>query len=394
LLKYFGILFFIINAITVAGQSDFKKGFIQLTDQRIVPGYVKSLKGVSSNFTCVFKESEFSEEIQFSPDNLLSFGNDYGEFYASKIIPFGEDSIRVFVRRIIEGRANLFEVLQRLFIEKDTLFLELTNVINNGQETRSYVGTLNFLLDECERILPFLKSIQNSKVPWKDNVTKGIEIFNTCDKPLSKIKSVRLNLSPFMGLNYSRTNFSISNDPSLKFYSSHKYYNQSLLMAGLDLELSVPKISNQISVAFGVWYTSTQIDFSSSSPTEFNEYKNYSKELLIPIGLTWTLNSKKKISEFITARIAKIISLSEDSKRIQELNTAGNIYTYESSFSENRLAPAVILGIGLSYNLSDLKLFFGANYVHRNSNVSFTNSGNQELKRTNNSGLVTLGLTF
>ncbi|MCD4730690.1 MAG: hypothetical protein K8R74_08830 [Bacteroidales bacterium] len=148
------ILFLLINFCSFS-QSDYQPGYVIKTNSDTLIGLInnKSLKKLSKS--CIFKETEKSQQQKYNPEDLIGYKFTNGKYYISKKIYSNDNSKYVFLEFLINGKADLFYLKdtdgQHYFIqnENDSLY-ELLNTnsdifVNSNRyirENKEYIGIL------------------------------------------------------------------------------------------------------------------------------------------------------------------------------------------------------------------------------------------------------------
>jgi hypothetical protein len=111
-------------------------GFIVTLEKDTIRGFIREGTDAELTSGITFKKMTDSEEVEYLPPSILSFGFDYGRTFKQFFIPGkadGGDSIAVFAKRTLEGKINLYTVSKKKQNEPD-IFL-----VNNQTDRTIYL---------------------------------------------------------------------------------------------------------------------------------------------------------------------------------------------------------------------------------------------------------------
>jgi hypothetical protein len=205
-MKRFGIiiLLWIIIINNSLAQENFKKGYIIDNSGEKVIGFLLNVPDKELTCSIRFKKSIDSDKVaSYSPIEIKGFvfenGRRFESFYIpeySKYTPNEKDSIKVFLKVIIGGKVNLFELRKnyfkkRYFINKNNeLIYELTkpskNIVTDigklQAEKNEYIGILNYFFSDCQKMFNKTNNIRLNQKSLRDVIIE----YNQCIDPGKK----------------------------------------------------------------------------------------------------------------------------------------------------------------------------------------------------------------
>lgn len=240
----------------VLSQEGYKEGFVLLTEQDTIYGFIENNTGYENSASCNFRKSIDDTVRLFSPDEIFGYYFNEGKYFVSKEY----ESQRQFYEFLVDGRLSVYlkqdrDLSNHYFIERDSLpFRELTyisgiTVDDDGIQRVSASKTHNSLLSYYTSDYPQLKQAAMSmSKPGNSSLIRFAKEYHnaTClDKPCKiyekKVKPV-LELEIIGGVSYV-------------FKDSTGFMPEKSFGAGaLMLNVMVPKISESIYFGVGLGY--------------------------------------------------------------------------------------------------------------------------------------------
>ena len=213
-------LFFLSLGYIAYSQKDFIPGFIILSSNDTISGYIAAQTDNLNCQECLFKESEEDKWRKYSPETISGYRFENGRFYISKSIVTDSISKLVFVEFLVNGKSNLYYYREgeknKYFVEKDNS--ELTELIYNeiyfineyGDEKvkydERYKGALRYIYRDNPEIYPAINKTHfdhNSLIKiskkYHENVCPDEECIIYAKTTRNKVF-----FGPKIGLTYSR----------------------------------------------------------------------------------------------------------------------------------------------------------------------------------------------
>ena len=305
--------FLILFFITESHAQDMRPGYVVLSSNDTLRGYIDYLPNDQLINSCRFSENEKVALVQYEPDQVKSFRYDQDKLMIAKEKYFEpdeyEDGQLVFYEQIVRGRASLYKLNNDYYLEKDTSFIKLKNekmTISNEngtfeKESKDYLKALGFYMADCPDLREQVFSVDLSE----KSLTRIIRKYNDCQESnYSFFKGEKagfeLEYAPYAG--YEMTFF--NNKPgNFEHYYLDANPNYSGFQLGIKAYISNPRLSEQFALSVGLGYLNWSADYSYSVRKTFNasirnrwehtELDIKMSMLEIPIGIQYRIGGAK-----------------------------------------------------------------------------------------------------
>jgi hypothetical protein len=269
------LLLFFFQILKVYGQNDYYS-----TDSTTSVGIKLIDGGVRTNSRfCQIKKNE--EIIQYSPYEVKEYGFKDGRNYFSRIIIVDNKEQKVFLERLNKGKIILYYYKdkngKKFFIEKDKAQLV---ELNNDNTNHSFVDSIKFYTNDCEKVKDRLKLIKYRK----KSLSRFINQYNSCkNKP---IPHIRYGVS--IGYAVSQPLDSKIKDD---FLNSAVFANDKALTMGLFLD--IPILHSHFSFHPEVYYQKNAFSSHSESISSVDDVVINATSINIPLLIRYTLPTVK-----------------------------------------------------------------------------------------------------
>jgi opacity protein-like surface antigen len=156
-----------------------KPGFIITLDGDTLRGLVRDRSDLSEQV--LFKAEAASNFTSYTPDDIAAFAIEDEYFYEVKSV----NKKKIFLLTLVKGTLSLYQLRERLYyIEKEngTLYpLEKKDTIidNKFREDKRYIGVLQYLMPNCERVTRDLKTVKFTSA----DLFEIVKDYNLCINP-------------------------------------------------------------------------------------------------------------------------------------------------------------------------------------------------------------------
>lgn len=106
--NYLIIAFLFLFDLNVFSQSDYQKGYVQITETDTLYGLINYKSDESNNKVCYFKKEEGAEIQKFLPGKIFGYRFLEGKYYVSKEVTNKNETATIFVECLFKGKVSLF----------------------------------------------------------------------------------------------------------------------------------------------------------------------------------------------------------------------------------------------------------------------------------------------
>lgn len=328
------------------------------------------ITAVSKAYKHCYYLDEDGNEITYSSSEIEEFGiYDYAQFRSLQ----GKTDRNEFYEIVIGGKITLYQNSEKFYIEKDTLFFNITPNNkgfdkNGNQITYRYkqLGLIRLAVSDCGQIFQKV----DKRVKDRKSFIKIIKEYNKCaddnyisyseDRPWTKIE-----FGPYASIIYSKASFIINNtDGGYSSVLHNTDFNPSILPAvGINFLVFSPRVSKnfgfEISPNFSYHsYFASQSIQSTNSVINYYDIDMHYYSINLPVGLQirfagagYSLGIKTGISfNYVFNSSLKVL--------LEEYLTSEDVYTYlypEVELNNNQLG--FYGGLSTNINKGILKPF-------------------------------------
>lgn len=345
-MKYFVFLFkvFAIGIAQCYGQEALQPGFVVTHQQDTLYGWIENKGDTHSSKECIFRESENSSAVKYTPEDILTYRMEGSKYYVAQSLP--DNGKKVFLEYLIEGQIDLFfyrstEGDHYLIQDNNNELVELydkkTTVYKEGKryelKSRKYTHQLKYALSETPELY---EKIDRLSLSHKSLILL-IKIYhqkNCGDSCLHYVKSLpkaKTTLGPLIGVNFytlhiddaqiipfshtDASNFRIFNDS----YIQHKHVTRSLCPSlGLFINRTLPFDHQNLSFQYELMYNKQSI----RSHTTYAHWVKANYE-----------NQKVPFQEVVIDSDIKV-----------DISSLGNTFTLRYIVNSSRFSPALYFG--------------------------------------------------
>jgi hypothetical protein len=277
-------------------QHDFREGFCITNSHDTISGFINYEEALGSIKRVKFKKKKKDEAYYYYPADVVAFGF-YGDKYYESIL-MEDESSRVFMQVLVRGLATLYKYNGNFFIRKGDSFKPLEAkeklVEVEGRTylrpSKAYIGTLNYLLFDCEEVHNDIKSI---KVVEK-SLIKLVKKYNNCmGAPQQVYKEQKpwssLAFEPAFGLvSSSLTKTTWKNNLSVR--ETERGIAQSLFrpFGGITVDISSPRVVESLSLQLGLFYLQPHYYAEPGPGRLIPDTDIQLQELKFPLSLRYT----------------------------------------------------------------------------------------------------------
>lgn len=315
-------LFFL--TLICSAQRDFREGFVIKQPGDTLFGLINYRGGTRDYATCIFKESDNNETINYTPDDISGFGFPGDRLFVSKIVePVSTNTTKTFIEVLVRGAVSLYTYNGRYFIQKeDAQLYELavakSEILKDGQKaiivTKKYLGVLSMVLSDCEEARDMIPDVTLDERP----LTKLAEAYNICvNSPYETILSGKSKIKFSFGLSAGLVNSHLDIFSRIRSdqvsYVDVPYGRSNSFQPRLSLDLSFPRFSERLSFTAEVSYFKSSFNSSTiyEYPGEINQEITVTiglEQLTIPVGFRYTFLAGK-ISPYANLGFLNTINL-------------------------------------------------------------------------------------
>jgi hypothetical protein len=326
------------------------------TDSLIISG-VKLVEGgeiINSRF-CQIKKGE--SIIRFTPEEITEYGFGNGVSYFSREIKLNGTPVRVFLRRLVQGKINLYSFkneLVRMYIIEDENMMLTYIPIKEFTTRQNYRDVLSQAMADCPATENTIKLVRFNH----HSMTELVNRYNNCiDKPFPYFR-----FGILAGYQLSRLNVpgKFKNDLTYQF----KYKYESSIHAGAFAE--IPIRTSDFSVFTEVSFSKVGYSYTRRTNRTDVDFVTNLVSATIPLMLRYNMPVNKvrpffQMGGSIQAHIRNESMLFETNI---ERNTA-TIVMIASSPLQSNINPGLTAGTGLEFKLNYKRsLFFEARYSY------------------------------
>jgi hypothetical protein len=267
-------ILFTLFSPEIFSQGRYLPGAIVLADGDTVRGFVLPGQGNTAHQVCWFKAQGKEKGTSYLPGQLKSFRIDGGAYFESGELP-GNEGNPVFLKVLVDGYPALLKHQQDYYFRRDSvLTLLITREKTAEVDGRTvklpanYIRVLNFELSDC----PELRADIDRLTATERALTELFRKYNICTNRSWKIYEedvpwVELDWGAGIGTYISGIVFETTNDAVLENGLEAADFAPSFgPMAGINLDLRLPRTSRSLSLSTGLYYTQQNWSASSQVP--------------------------------------------------------------------------------------------------------------------------------
>lgn len=276
-------------------QHDFREGFCITNSHDTISGFINYEEALSIK-RFKFKKKKNDEAYYYYPADMLAFGF-YGDKYYESIL-MEDESSRVFMQVLVNGLATLYKYKGSFFIRKGDSFKpleakeKLVDVEGRTYQrsSKAYIGTLNYLLFDCEEVRSDIKSI---KLVEK-SLIKLVKKYNNCmGAPQQVYKEQKawssLAFEPAFGLRSSSLTRTIwKNNLSEKETDQGIAQSPFSPFGGITVDISSPRVVESLSLQLGLFYLQSHYYVEPGHGRLIPDTDIQLQELKFPLSLRYT----------------------------------------------------------------------------------------------------------
>lgn len=403
-------MLFFISIITYS-QSDFRKGFIINNDGEKLSGFLNYKENSSVFDYCEFKTSLEATSKKYTPQLIKAYGFENDKYFISKEITTGSITETKFLEVIVSGIATLYKAEKFYYLQKDDVFKELenreieytSNSKNYRRASRKYVGILKVLLKDCELVK---NKIDRTNYKERD-LSKLIIEYNKCKGQKSIVYKedkewFKAEYGGSFGYSNSTMNYEHKSTKQL-FFTTNSNPSTAISFGG-HIELSSPRISENLSFFTGVFFSSNSFINSNQSASGNNNYLNevttQLKQTKIPFGIRYRMPFKF-ISPYFTIGGASATNISSQTHWVSETLTNSTVIIESKKFDISNISFGIYTSIGFEKEITKkLKGFIELVYENfsLNNSHTYTSSSAQLITEEYNSTVthlqIQIGIRF
>ena len=267
----------------LAAQSDYKKGYVLLTQFDTLSGEIDNNSYYYNSIYCDFKADDSDSIVRFLPEDIYGYRFLDGKFYISKEVDVDNEKEQFFLEFLIDGELDIYfrqdkginnhyyasktdSLFADLKYSKEIKYVEGKNIM---YESKNYQGILNYFTMDCPELR---KDIAKMSYPrYRDLINFANEYHDLiCDDYdcviYEKKMSFSMSVNIVGGFNYSFKDY--ASDYGLHFPS----YGINFLFQNL-------QVSERYYLGIGVLYDS--------------EGKYGKKEIRVPLSINYMHPDKK-----------------------------------------------------------------------------------------------------
>lgn len=212
------ILFTLISYLSIS-QTDFKNGYILLSEKDTVYGQINNKNYYINSLYCDFRKNSEDSIKRYYPRDLYGYKFSDGKYYISKTIQKDSKDTMFFFEFLVKSKLNIYfrqnQFENNYYISDDGITLNKLKYINDDiyienrkmrRENKQFIGLLDYYTKDCPEVK---KDIAHIAKPNHKNLIKLTEKYNnlTCPDGQCLIyekkipHNIKINLNS--GFNYS-----------------------------------------------------------------------------------------------------------------------------------------------------------------------------------------------
>ncbi|WP_421762848.1 hypothetical protein [Ekhidna sp.] len=346
----FCFYFIIFFCATLLSAQEFNQGFIVTQQYDTIDGLVKKQGDASSEKICIFKKFKNDNEVNYNPEQILSYGYKKGRVYISNQLGIELNRLEPsFIRVIVDGDVPLYYFQGQYAYRAPSKRLYLLLKADNFYQANISA----VLVNNCYDLTGKIKSLELSDKSLADFFLSYHRCLNkTAQAYMSKKEVNTLDLSLGSGFG----SFSVESANS----SMEEFNHHAPSTSGLNLKIrfnkgSRKRISFTTSLSF-LYYKGYQIDYSNETRA-FETIFDYSS-IRASLGAKYLiayLSDNIKLNFHLGAG-AGFSTFKNQERIIDEIN-GNNIFIRSETFEINNLEPIASASIILDYNIGLNSLF-------------------------------------
>jgi len=247
------VLFLSLFTIICFSQSNFQKGYVQITENDTIFGLINYKNDISNHNICFFKKSETDTIQKFIPEKIFGYKFIDNKYYVSKEIKTKDGLNNIFVEYLLKGTVNLFYykdnysdhyLLQKIDIPiMEILYDNNIIYIDDKPSLRKYlinIGLIRYYLQDCPVLFDEIDKI---KSPSHYDLIRLIKKYHEIKCPnevcviyKKKMPKFRIDLQPVFGIT------KLNNEYAMDGYSNTDYDIQFGLLTYIWLPLTNERV--------------------------------------------------------------------------------------------------------------------------------------------------------
>jgi hypothetical protein len=372
-LKILLSLFVFLFSNIVAGQLNYKKGYIITQNNDTLHGFICDRGEIKNATQCLFKEYKNSAVIKFNPNEIKSYRFINGKYYQSLNVLQKEKYLQKFAEVLVHGKINLYHFWRNrnaaYYIENE--YGKITRLSNElfylKDDSNSFYERTKYYAFEIEAYKNNLDSIFDNCIGFKSK----IEDLEYDTKPLVDITKEYLNCScdNRKCIDYVK-NFDISK-PTFGFFSGVQFSKIFFLESDIQSDISIsfpfglfynlplPLINERVSFQIELLYNSLKYNQGFINlPALYSSINISSKLVSAPLSIRYTIPMNKLSASLGIGKESAYIFYSEantvPNKLVQDevISVIEFEYREKGFFIHHSQKEGWFLDLGLDYKLS------------------------------------------
>ncbi len=371
------VIIFVYIVKLCYSQTDFRKGFIVKHDSDTTYGLINIREGENSYSNCQFKESENTNSINYSPEDILGYGFSDYKYYKSMNIEMVDSSFKkVFIEMLVKGRVSLYKYRDTFYVQKmDSSLFKLTNEekikeINGRAYTyydKMYIKILTILLFDCEELRSridgtklYEKSITNLIVKYNELMNSAVTDYK------AKIPWIKISPGISGGMVISQLKFNVKDayltPANAKIYRDYSHLKGSFTnkvspIAGFSLDISSPRINEQFSLQTDITYFKSKFSsfrLSEKPPYIIRDYVTIEiNQIHVPVGIKYCFR-ERKYTPFLNLGVLCNFHTSTSSEWIQDKEVYNEVTTTNNNaLKMTKYQLGALIGAGVQKSISN-----------------------------------------
>jgi hypothetical protein len=204
---YFAV--FVLFSFQVAGQPNYKSGYIITLKNDTVAGFINDRGELRNSMICQFKEGKKAKPVKYSPADIKAYRINGGKYYAAKEVFFKDQFSYIFADVLLKGEVSLYydrrNKEKAYYLQRNDG--ELVDLVNQQVSVNRQVPDFGYQPYGSSKYGVILSV-------YKDTL---YSFFKNCDKVRNQARNVEYNHKSLMNVTKAYLRYTCKGDDCLSY---------------------------------------------------------------------------------------------------------------------------------------------------------------------------------
>jgi len=282
---------YVISVILIFGmfhvfaKSDFRNGYIISIKNDTIYGLIDYRGNKANTKKCIFKKDVYSENQEFTPNDIKAYRFIDSKYYISKIVNSAENTDTLFLEYLIKGKVDMyyfFDGVQGHFLadKGEEKLIELksiekevyTNATTYRIKSNQYVGILNYFFSESPSTLKKVEQVDLTQ----ESLIKIAKVYHNdvcsneeCIIYQKVVPKVIIQYGPLIG--FCQKTVSITKNSEIYKYLKNNQFNKEFNpYFGFFIKSNIPSLGENLFLQYEGTYSREDLRCQNSWVSIYN----------------------------------------------------------------------------------------------------------------------------